>query len=319
MPATPSDGSEARDAGRPAVSLHPAFPAIVAAWFAALLGAGSLVLPAALLERAVEASGVAALVPAAAPPLGFTARGLIALAAAGAGALAGMAIARRVAHAHRGPPLPGSAQFPGGARRPLSVSEELGGDSLVTGFGLPLSRRRAHGFAEDEPSDGLPHMAPLPARDLDKGARGLERDRPAPPRAAEDPSEKPLPFTAPSLSRRVRSASVDDPALPELVERLGASIEHRRAARAGAAAPPAVPPPQSGGFDPADPDDAARAMAAYFGRPQPAGSPAMPGPAGQRRHAGYPPHGRGFPGDRAETDAALRAALATLQRMSGAA
>ena len=32
------------------ISTHPAFPAIVALWFAALLGLGSLVLPAVLLE-----------------------------------------------------------------------------------------------------------------------------------------------------------------------------------------------------------------------------------------------------------------------------
>ena len=72
---------------KPPLSLHPAFPAIVALWFAALLGLGSLVLPAVLLERMVVATGVASIVPAAAPPLGITARGIIALAGALARAL----------------------------------------------------------------------------------------------------------------------------------------------------------------------------------------------------------------------------------------
>src|SRR5687768_10726637 len=82
------------------ISLHPAFPAIVAPWFAALLGLGSMVLPVVLIERTVEITGISALVPAAGPPLGFMARGLIALASALAGAAIGVAIARRVARAH---------------------------------------------------------------------------------------------------------------------------------------------------------------------------------------------------------------------------
>ena len=58
------------EAARLPVSLHPAFPAIVALWFAALLGIGSLVLPAALLDRVVSATSLASLLPAASPPLG---------------------------------------------------------------------------------------------------------------------------------------------------------------------------------------------------------------------------------------------------------
>ena len=102
------DSSGSRDASRPPISLHPAFPAVVALWFAALLGLGSMVLPVVLIERVVEITGLAALVPAASPPLGFMARGLIALASAVAGAAIGVAIARRVAQrARRRPPLAG--------------------------------------------------------------------------------------------------------------------------------------------------------------------------------------------------------------------
>src|SRR6186997_504803 len=84
------DSSGSRDASRPPISLHPAFPAVVALWFAALLGLGSMVLPVVLVERVVEITGLAALVPAASPPLGFMARGLIALVSAVAGATLGV-------------------------------------------------------------------------------------------------------------------------------------------------------------------------------------------------------------------------------------
>ena len=79
------------------ITAHPAFPGIVALWFAVLLGAGSLVVPVALWERIVTILGVDGLVAAAAPPLGIKARAIIALAFAVLGALAGLAIARRMA------------------------------------------------------------------------------------------------------------------------------------------------------------------------------------------------------------------------------
>ena len=60
---SPYEDEAAPQRAGPPLSLHPAFPAIVALWFAALLGLGSLVLPAVLLEKAVSASGLASLVP----------------------------------------------------------------------------------------------------------------------------------------------------------------------------------------------------------------------------------------------------------------
>jgi len=77
------------------LSAHPAFPAIVALWFAALLGLGSLVLPIALIERLATLTGIALIVPAAKAPLGITARAIIALAAASAGAGIGLLLARK--------------------------------------------------------------------------------------------------------------------------------------------------------------------------------------------------------------------------------
>src|SRR5690606_31067466 len=105
-----------KDAAKPPISLHPAFPVIVALWFAALLGLGSLILPVVLLEHAVEASGLATLVPAAGPPLGFTARGIVAVTAALGGGIIGIAMARRIARAHRPAPESRIVQLSNGSR-----------------------------------------------------------------------------------------------------------------------------------------------------------------------------------------------------------
>ena len=84
------------------VTAHPWFAAIVALWFAALLGLSSLALAPAMLERIVAASGIASFVSAAAPPLGQTARLLVALGLAGLGGVVGLLLGRMLAgQSHR--------------------------------------------------------------------------------------------------------------------------------------------------------------------------------------------------------------------------
>jgi hypothetical protein len=79
------------------ISSHPLFPAIVALWFGALFGLGSLAVRPSLIESLVISSQIDVLVPMAAPPLGMTARILLALFMAMLGIGAGAAIARRIA------------------------------------------------------------------------------------------------------------------------------------------------------------------------------------------------------------------------------
>lgn len=92
-----ADQTRRKAGGNQPISRHPLFPAIVALWFGALFGLGSIAIEPAFIERAVVAAGIDSVVPMAAPPLGAKARILVALAMIGLGSVIGMLIARRIA------------------------------------------------------------------------------------------------------------------------------------------------------------------------------------------------------------------------------
>lgn len=75
------------------ITQHPLFPAVVTMWFGATFGLCSLVIGEATLEGWVVASGLSDYIAAAQPPLGSTARVLLALAACAVGAMLGLALA----------------------------------------------------------------------------------------------------------------------------------------------------------------------------------------------------------------------------------
>ena len=167
--------------GAAPISAHPIFPLVVATWFAALLGIGSLLLPVILFETIFAATGLAALVPATQAPLGMTARISIGVAAALIGAIAGVLIARRFASAQR-------HRDAGPARRatgktPIAARDELGSDSLdapvvqsdpVADAGpfAPMppeptrygGKRRALTLTDDSGPSEFLESAPLPGR-----------------------------------------------------------------------------------------------------------------------------------------------------------
>lgn len=340
------DTSDEPAALKPPISGHPAFAGIVALWFAALLGLGSFVLPAALLEYLVGLTGLPALLPAANPPLGFTARAFIAIVAALGGAGFGLALARRVARAQGVGASPQAARSDG-SRRPIDAQGELGSNGVASVRSLPISRRRALAISEDEkPGDALyqpevvdesdefvaahvqsVHPAAAPTEDahgdepLDLHDLAEEETEaplsdaeyigdekpvmsdpvafPRPPRPFDAPDAafaaagevtecfdaEPLRFVAPSLSRNggqphypelcagdaapFRTDWQDGPleelGLVQLVQRLGSSLERRRELMAQAAAAATAVPLSPLPYEPAPADDAAQAMAAYFG------------------------------------------------------
>lgn len=155
-----------RTAAKAPVSAHPAFPAIVGLWFAALLGIGSFVLPVTLFEGLSTASGLSSVLVAAQPPLGVTARVLIALAAAGAGAVGGLLLARRIVASHAVHPQSQRAEE--ASKKPISATEELGEDGLFADddeFDLMTGRRRDLAVHDESARSELLDLAPLPGID----------------------------------------------------------------------------------------------------------------------------------------------------------
>ena len=188
------------------VSAHPAFPVIVSLWFAALFGIGSMVLPLEMFERFAVSSGLADAYAAAQPPLGATARIVIAVAGAAIGALAGLFVARKVTAANaprattrRAAALRPEADFETETvKRPISAHEELGEGGLdAEEDEAPLrregglGRRRALAVTDESaPSDFL-SFAPLP------GQFGRAEDEPLDLIAFDD-GEVPIEETPPA-------------------------------------------------------------------------------------------------------------------------
>jgi hypothetical protein len=185
------------------ISRHPLFPAIVALWFAVLLGLGSLAISPSALEALVRAGHVGLLIPAAAPPLGMTARLLVSLALTLAGAGIGWVLARRMtAPAKPAPqvlkvadvddaeplPWPGMAEKPAPAPDSVSFAPEL---------------RKAEPALEAEPNEAEPNEAETAPR-------------------------------APTAAERIATAELDSLSHVELVERLAIALQ-RRQERQGAA------------------------------------------------------------------------------------
>lgn len=150
------------------ITANPMFPFVTALWFATFFGLGSFAVAPALLEGPVAALGIPALVPAAAPPLGFTARVMFALAMLGVGAVAGFVVGRLLGREKIEAPvrmrgLGKSASEPATFEvcRPINAVEDLGEpfDASVTDE-VPL-RRRALSLQEESPIAVSAESAPL--------------------------------------------------------------------------------------------------------------------------------------------------------------
>ena len=170
-----TDGTRNTRAGAKApLSAHPAFAVIVALWFAALLGIGSLIVPIGLIEKLVVATGLPSLLSAAQPPLGLTARAGIALMATLGGAVIGLLVARQVKRANQIAIANRSTNPSDLIRRPpVNAHAELGSEGFD---GNGTSRRRALALAAQE-AEELTEQ-PLPEETELGDVPALEDDTP---------------------------------------------------------------------------------------------------------------------------------------------
>ncbi len=142
------------------ISRHPLFPAIVALWFAALFGLGSLIVSPALIERIVSAAGIDKVLPMAAPPLGTTARILFALALTGLGGLVGLVAGRRVAQTAE--EAPARMPFAGLEAGEVTAEPEAESAEEPARPALPR-RRRAFALVAEDAAPLAPEEAEAPA------------------------------------------------------------------------------------------------------------------------------------------------------------
>jgi len=192
-----------RSKGRDSKSLtaHPLFPAIIALWFGSLFGLGSLALRTSLIERAILATHIDLIVPAAAPPLGMTARILIALALAVVGSTLGITLARRI-----------------NRPRPEPRERSRGAEPVIARGPAYAGMEQENGFVV-QPDPGLNHMPPGRRRALAMVEETSYADDPV--RATAEPAlpsggPKILDVTAFDLSDPVETQATTDlpPAAP---------------------------------------------------------------------------------------------------------
>lgn len=271
------------------ISKHPLFPAMIALWFAALFGLGSLAIRPTLVESLVRATGIERAIPAVAPPLDLIARAEIALALAILGGLLGLILGRMIPTlaTRRSDSQPEPFTQP---RKPFSAQEL----AEVT-FDEPLDEPESELTGEDDAPavDATPQRKRPQMVDLTELQRALLSEKlprpvlvPAPEPAGvtidlpvEPEHAQPTPPLG-KAAQRLLAADLATLTPVELVERLGISMQLQRTGM---------------------PSDAASA-------PVPRPMPEVPLP---RLHAAPPA--------RVDNEQVLRSALAALQRLSGAA
>ena len=188
----------------PPVTAHRLFPAFATLWFAALFGLGSLAISSDALGALVVMIGLPALVPAAAPPLGFTAHLLVAFALGTAGAALGLTLALRLrpqdvnAQADAVRPMYAAAPFAepeadetykvrardahpdAPPRRPLVLTEAFADPQPAAPFTqpdqpeAPLLRRKPGKAASDDSADAELPSAPWIAEYTPGGLAAVE-------------------------------------------------------------------------------------------------------------------------------------------------
>jgi len=247
---------------------NPLFPLVAAVWCAALFGLGSLALGSTSLENIVLTLRIDRIVPAAAPPLGFTARLLFALLLAMGGAalglLVGLSLRRRPAGVAMSEPVAVKeveAVDEGEDLARLEAAREnrpLRRRALTTDLseGEPgvLKVAELDVLAPLEPKQAYEQASAAPQAEAPAAAEPAERPAPTPMRApppvedlvpprrfgrpavaaTEPPSD---PIAAPAPDSPLEALSVD-----QLIERLARALAGRSSRSAPVATPAAQTP-----------------------------------------------------------------------------
>jgi hypothetical protein len=319
---------------------------VAAVWFGALFGLSVLAVRTALLEAAVLAAGIDHLIPAAAPPLGTNARILLAVAFALIGGAIGGAIGLIMA---RSRPDNVARRAETAAARDAKQAER----ELAEAPPPIVERGEALGFfdisqldlddelrIEPEPDIQAEPAIEILAADAPETETELKRarafERPLDPVSFPLPESFPVPGGA--AAARLTAASLDSLSHLELIERLALSLQKRReeaASEQNTVAPDAPEAAPEAPITHAAPVTANSAPSYYPGVSEDAAERGYASLLGLSRQAeqteseadrtsiarfpeAFPPAGVTRPTSEA-TERALRDALATLQRMSGAA
>jgi len=225
---------------------HPLFPAIATLWAVSLLIFAAMAVPASLIERAAAAVHLDELVPAARPPLGFTARLLLAFALALGGGpaawLGALALRRRAAA-----PEPVAARtFVAPEPVPVAEAEELPSFDdydeeedfarLAAARAAPGQRRRAlTSETAEAPSileiSAIPALEPLMAEPVAAAAAAPVEAEPSP--EPDAPAQDPVRFrTLAQLggeaAARLCLAPLESLSVVQLVERFALALQAGR-------------------------------------------------------------------------------------------
>jgi hypothetical protein len=200
-----ADKTRTNPAVRRSITSHPLFPVIVVLWCGALFGMASLAIRTEWIGSAVVAAGLDGVVPMAAPPLGKTARILIALLATGLGCLFGLLAMRRFSKPRAEAPVrrrsssttveeaASPVSLFGGARRGEGDDAEEATEKAEDAPVAPAGRRRRFSMARDEqpeaadpaPNAQILNVADLnldpfePDTDAPRWVRNIDQDSPA--------------------------------------------------------------------------------------------------------------------------------------------
>ena len=228
-----------RASARMPITEHPLFPALIALWFAALFGLGSLAVRPGLFEALILSFQLDVLVPAAAPPLGMTARILISLTMAIAGGCLGGFVARIISrprtaiqprkrnafgraeadssHQFQTGPASRAGAITGNRRRSLTSEEDDTGpeyqrETASRPGGTPKILDVTE-FDFGQPAQPLAAAAPLPEMDLpaDKVSTVELNELPAASQSKDDGPHQHGPICAEPDAKPVQANMAADP------------------------------------------------------------------------------------------------------------